>query len=106
MPTADNTASDTDTITNSADLSISKTDGVTSVTAGDGVTHTYTITVTNCVPSYAHSVSVPHSFPTRRSSDLATPSVGNFSGNTWTVGTLASGTTATLTINFTVPAST
>src|SRR5207245_796859 len=44
-----NSASDTDTVNKSADLSLSKTDGVTSVTAGTSTT--YTITLTNNGPS-------------------------------------------------------
>src|SRR2546430_1191026 len=50
--TGNNTASDTDTVTTSANLSITKTDGETAVTAGDGATHTYTITVSNAGPSF------------------------------------------------------
>ena len=46
---ANNTAADTDSVTGSADLSITKTDGVASVTAGTSTT--YTITVTNNGPS-------------------------------------------------------
>src|SRR3989442_2484407 len=41
----------TNTVVTSADLSVTKTDGVTTVTAGDGVTRTYTITVSNTVGS-------------------------------------------------------
>src|SRR5690348_2367270 len=44
-----NSASDTDTVNKSADLSLAKTDGVTSVTAGTSTT--YTITLTNNGPS-------------------------------------------------------
>src|SRR5204862_182847 len=44
-----NSASDTDTVTKSADLAVSKTDGVSSVTAGTSTT--YTITLTNNGPS-------------------------------------------------------
>src|SRR2546428_28240 len=44
----DNSASDTDTVNKSADLSISKSDGVTSVTAGTSTT--YTITLPNNGP--------------------------------------------------------
>ena len=44
-----NSATDTDIITRSADLSITKTDGVGSVTAGTSTT--YTVTVTNNGPS-------------------------------------------------------
>ena len=35
------------TVTTSANLTISKSDGLLNVTAGDGLTYTYTITVTN-----------------------------------------------------------
>src|SRR5438132_416642 len=44
-----NSASDTDTVNKSADLSITKSDGVTSVTAGTSTT--YTVTLTNNGPS-------------------------------------------------------
>ncbi|MBI1761244.1 MAG: DUF11 domain-containing protein, partial [Acidobacteria bacterium] len=46
---ANNSASDTDTITPVADLSITKTDGVTSINAGG--TTTYTLVVSNAGPS-------------------------------------------------------
>ena len=46
---ANDTATDTDAVTRSADLSISKSDGVASVVAGTSTT--YTITVTNNGPS-------------------------------------------------------
>ena len=46
---ANNSATDTDTVTGSADLGIAKTDGVASVAAGSSTT--YTITVTNTGPS-------------------------------------------------------
>ncbi len=46
---ANNSATDTDTVTKSADLAIAKTDGVASVVAGTSTT--YTITVSNAGPS-------------------------------------------------------
>jgi uncharacterized repeat protein (TIGR01451 family) len=49
---ANNSATDTDTLTPQADLSITKTDGVTSVNAGGNTT--YTIVVTNNGPSSAN----------------------------------------------------
>lgn len=49
---ANNSATDTDTVTPAADLSISKTDGVTSVNAGGSTT--YTIVVNNAGPSAAN----------------------------------------------------
>jgi uncharacterized repeat protein (TIGR01451 family) len=51
--TADNTASDSDTINVQADLSVTKTDGVASITAGTSVT--YTIIVKNAATSTGSS---------------------------------------------------
>src|SRR5207249_4710650 len=46
-----------------ADLSVTKSDGVTTVTAGDGVPRTYTITVSNAGPSNATSVTLSDTWP-------------------------------------------
>src|SRR5437764_941945 len=83
--TGNNSASDTDTVNTSAHLSITRTDGVTAVTAGDGVTHSYTITVSNSGPSDAQGVSVADSFPAGFTEGTASASVGSFANNTWTV---------------------
>ena len=56
-----NSATDTDTLTPMADLSITKTDGVTTATPGGSVT--YTITATNAGPSNAVSSTVADTFP-------------------------------------------
>nr|WP_277871151.1 DUF11 domain-containing protein [Dokdonella fugitiva] len=56
-----NSATDTDALGASADLSITKTDGVTSVTAGGSVT--YTITASNAGPSNASGATVADTFP-------------------------------------------
>jgi uncharacterized repeat protein (TIGR01451 family) len=56
-----NSATDTDTLGASADLSITKTDGVTSATAGGSVT--YTITAANAGPSDAAGATVADTFP-------------------------------------------
>ena len=64
---ANNTATATTTVTSEADLSITKSDGVTSVTAGDGVTYTYTITVSNGGPVERRS-GHPSRTPGRRAS--------------------------------------
>src|SRR5581483_3061113 len=56
-----NSATDTDTLTGSADLSITKTDGVTSATPGGSVT--YTITASNAGPSNATGATVADIFP-------------------------------------------
>ncbi len=56
-----NSATDSDTIGASADLSITKTDGVTTATAGGSVT--YTITASNAGPSNATGATVADTFP-------------------------------------------
>ena len=58
---SNNTATDTDTLTPQADLSISKTDGKTTVVPG--TTDTYTIVVTNGGPSAVTGASVVDTFP-------------------------------------------
>ncbi|MEP6484239.1 MAG: hypothetical protein ABJB01_07300 [Rudaea sp.] len=56
-----NSSTDTDSITQSADLSITKTDGVTTATAGGSVT--YTIVASNAGPSNAVGATVTDTFP-------------------------------------------
>jgi uncharacterized repeat protein (TIGR01451 family) len=56
-----NSATDTDGLGATADLSITKTDGVTTATAGGSVT--YTITASNSGPSNAPGSSVTDTFP-------------------------------------------
>ncbi|MBK8285639.1 MAG: DUF11 domain-containing protein [Ahniella sp.] len=56
-----NSATDTDTVSPQADLSITKTDGVASVTAGG--TTTYTIIVNNAGPSNAFGSRIIDTFP-------------------------------------------
>jgi uncharacterized repeat protein (TIGR01451 family) len=58
---ANNSATDTDTLGASADLSITKTDGTTTVTAGGSTT--YTITASNAGPSTATAATVADTFP-------------------------------------------
>ncbi len=65
-----NTATDTDTLTAQADLSISKTDGVTSVVPGTSTT--YTIVVTNSGPSNVTGATVSDVMPAAIASDTYT----------------------------------
>ncbi|HEY0553189.1 MAG TPA: fibronectin type III domain-containing protein, partial [Thermoanaerobaculia bacterium] len=58
---ANNSATDTDALGASADLAITKTDGVTTATAGGSVT--YTITASNAGPSNATGATVADTFP-------------------------------------------
>ncbi len=58
---SNNSATDTDTLTPSADLAITKTDGVTTATPGGSVT--YTIVASNAGPSDAPGATVADTFP-------------------------------------------
>jgi uncharacterized repeat protein (TIGR01451 family) len=58
---ANNSATDTDTLTPQADLAVTKTDGVTTATPGGSVT--YTITASNAGPSNATGATVADTFP-------------------------------------------
>jgi len=107
--TSNNTAGDTNTVTTSANLSVMKSDGVTTVTAGDGMTRTYTITVSNAGPSDALNVTLadtwPSGFNRTATSASCTPSTGN--GNfTCSLGTLAAGASTSVTASYTVPSTT
>ncbi len=58
---ANNSATDTDTVTPQANLAVTKTDGVTTATPGGSVT--YTITASNAGPSNAPGSTVADTFP-------------------------------------------
>jgi uncharacterized repeat protein (TIGR01451 family) len=104
-----NTASDTNTVV-TPDLSVTKTDGVTTVTAGDGVTYTYTITVSNVGQSQAALVSLYDFWPGGFTRGTITPSQGSCtpSGSNFTcdLGNVNPGANATVSVTYTVPAST
>jgi uncharacterized repeat protein (TIGR01451 family) len=95
-----NTATDTDTVV-APDLTIAKTDGQTTVSAGQMLT--YNLTVSNIGTSDATGVIVTDTLPTNTTFDSA--SLGGMESGgvvTWTVGTLAPGGTATVTVTVTV----
>ena len=105
----DNTTGVTSTVTTtinpSFDLTVTKSDGVTSVQIGQNLV--YTIVVTNSGPSTATNVLVTDTFPTTQLTFVsATSSSGTFTNNngsvTGTIASLASGATATITITGTV----
>ena len=87
---------------------MAKTDGVSNVIAGDGVTHTYTITVSNAGPSPATGVSLSDVWPAGFSQGTITPSQGpactGAPSFTCALGTIATGRTATVTVTYTVAA--
>jgi uncharacterized repeat protein (TIGR01451 family) len=105
-----NTATDTDTLVPTADLSITKTDGATTEIPGTSVT--YTITVTNNGPSDAPGTSVSDTFPgtltgvtfTSVAAGGATGNTAAGSGNISDTLSMPSGSSVTYTVNATVSA--
>jgi uncharacterized repeat protein (TIGR01451 family) len=91
-----NTASDIDAVVQTADLAVVKTVDRTSASAGDTVT--FTVAVTNNGPSDAAGVSVADPLPAGYTLVSATPSTGSYTAPTWTIGALANGSSASLTI--------
>ncbi len=82
------------------DLAVNKT--VDNGTPDVGTDVTFTITATNNGPSDATGVKVVDALPAGYTLVLATPSVGSYIGTTWTIGNLASGQSATMTVKATV----
>jgi len=106
---ADNSATDTDTLTPQVDLAITKTDGLTSINAGSPTT--YTIGVTNSGPSGATGATVADTFavtllsPTWTCVASAGSNCGSGSGNINDTVTVLPGGTLTYTVNATVSGS-
>jgi uncharacterized repeat protein (TIGR01451 family) len=95
-----NTAQDTNTITTSADVSVTKTSDRANPAVGSAVT--FTITVANAGPSVAQGVTASDTLPAGYTLVSATPSVGSFVDPVWTIGDMAPGTSATLLVVATV----
>jgi uncharacterized repeat protein (TIGR01451 family) len=100
---ANNSSTVTTTLSQVADVTVSKTTGQTTALVGDTIT--YTITVDNSTgPSDASTVKVTDVLPAALTfvsavSATGTPTYNNGQRTlTWTVGTLAAGGTATLTL--------
>lgn len=95
-----------------ADLSLSQTESADPVTAGSGTGNlTYVVTVTNQGPDGATGVVIDEdlTLPSGVTVQSITPSVGSWADTTapdgdWTVGSLANGASATLTIVLTAGA--
>lgn len=100
---SNNQASDTNILTRSADVRVTKT--ISNPTPAVGGPVAFTVTAINDGPSTARSVEVTDALPTGYSFDNATPSTGTYSAPLWTVGDLLPGTNATLVIDATVNAS-
>jgi uncharacterized repeat protein (TIGR01451 family) len=94
---ANNSATATTTVSADADVGIGKTDSPDPVNVGDNLT--YTISVPNFGPAQANGVTVTDPLPTGATFVSATP--GTCSGNstvTCTLGSIAPGASATVTI--------
>ena len=87
---------------NPADLAITKT--ASNATPAIGQNVTFTITITNAGPGDANNVAVTDQLPAGLTFVSATPSQGTYVSGTglWTIGTIAVGTSKTLSIVATV----
>ncbi len=83
-----NSATDTDTLVRNADLSITKTDGVTTAAPGGSVT--YTIVASNAGPSNVTNATVADTFP---ASSTATWTCAGAGGGTCSASAPATSTT-------------
>ncbi len=107
--TANNSATDTDTLAPSADLAITKTDGVTTATPGGSVT--YSITASNAGPSNATGATVADTFPASLTCSWTCAGAGGGtcsspgSGNINTTVNLPAGGSVTYTANCTIAGS-
>jgi len=100
------TATDRDTLSPKATLTITKTDGVSSVVAG--TPDTYAIVVSNTGPSDAANVSVIDTLPSQGFTNITSPGLPagvtfNAGSNTWSLASLPSGQSITLELSGTVP---
>ncbi|MEP7010694.1 MAG: hypothetical protein ABJC13_10255 [Acidobacteriota bacterium] len=97
-----NTSTDTDTLVVRNDIAISK--GVDNAAPPLATNIIFTITAANNGPSDATSVQVNDLLPVGLAFVSATPSTGSYVSGTgiWTIGSLANGATATLTLTATV----
>lgn len=100
--TANNTASDTDTLKPQADLSVSETDGTTA--AVPGLSTTYSLTVHNGGPSTVSSISLTDSLAPVLGSATFAPAAGSYNAAThlWSGLSLAAGQSATITLSGTI----
>lgn len=80
----------------STDLSVAQTVSSDAPVVGKDVT--FIITVQNSGPSEATGVTVTDNIPAGYTLVSATPTMGTWAGTTWTIGKLASGASATLTV--------
>jgi len=97
-----NSSTDTDTLVGSSDIAIAKS--VNNASPGLSTNVIFTVTATNNGPSNATGVAVNDLLPVGLAFVSATASTGSYSNVTglWTIGPLANGASATLSITATV----
>ena len=95
-PNNRNNTAKTPTDPQEADLIVSKTVNNSTPNVGDDVT--FTITLENLGPSSALNVSLTDTLPAGLQFVSATPSTGSFTSGVWTLGTVTSGATPSLTL--------
>ncbi|MBI1917059.1 MAG: DUF11 domain-containing protein [Planctomycetes bacterium] len=98
-----NSASEDDTLTPQADLSVAKDDGVSSVVPA--TSDTFTITVTNNGPSTVNSFTLTDTrLATLLNPTVGTPSAGSYNStrHVWSGPSLASGQSVTITVSGTI----
>jgi uncharacterized repeat protein (TIGR01451 family) len=100
------TATDSDTLNPQTVLSITKTDGVTSVVAG--TSDTYTIVVSNTGSSDATNVTVADTLPVQGLTNVSSPALPagvtfHAGSNTWSLASLPAGSSVTVELAGTVP---
>ncbi|HEV7666901.1 MAG TPA: ExeM/NucH family extracellular endonuclease [Thermoanaerobaculia bacterium] len=97
-----NSATDSDTLVGSSDIAIAKS--VNNASPGLSTNVIFTVTATNNGPSNATGVAVNDLLPVGLAFVSATPSVGSYNNTTglWTIGPLANGASATLSVTATV----
>ena len=95
-PNNRNNTAKTPTDPQEADLIVSKTVDNSTPNVGDDVT--FTITLENLGPSSALNVSLTDTLPAGLQFVSATSSTGSFAGGVWTLGTVTSGATPSLTL--------
>ncbi|MBZ4034255.1 DUF11 domain-containing protein [Flavobacterium sp. 17A] len=88
----------TSTVTPVVQSNLSVTKTASSATPSVGERITFTITASNAGPSTATGVSINDVLPSGYTFVSATPSVGTWSAPNWTVGNLANGANATLSV--------
>jgi uncharacterized repeat protein (TIGR01451 family) len=104
-------ASDANSVSASVGLGIAKNDGVSQVTAGDGIVYTYTILVTNAGPSLATSVVLTDTWPAGFTRGAVTNPAGSCNTSnpmdfTCNLGNIPVNSSRTVTAAYTVPSTT